>query len=273
MNTITMPHSNAQAPARTGGWLMPVLVILATVVTLAVNALANTLPINGQTTGDVSDSFQVFFVPAAYVFSIWGVIYVGLIGYTIYQARPRFRNDGLLREIAPWYLATAAANSAWIFAWHYNQFPLSMGLMLVLLVSLIVIYRRLARQAPASWQELWAVHIPFRIYLGWISVATIANATVVLDNAGWNGFGLSELTWGTYMVVVAGALGLLFSLLRADVAYVLVFVWALAGIAVRFSDVPAMLFTAGGFAALLALSLLVAVARRTRQAKRTPARA
>lgn len=264
MNAVSVPQSNTQAPAREGRWLMPILVILATVITLTVNGLANALPINGQTTGDISDSFQVFFVPAAYVFAIWGLIYVGLIGYSIYQARPRFHNDAVLRDIAPWYIVTAAANSAWIFAWHYNQFPLSMVLMLVLLASLIVIYRRLARQEPASWQELWAVHIPFRIYLGWISVATIANATVMLDNAGWNGFGLSELTWGVIMVLVAGALGLLVSLLKADIAYVLVFVWALAGIAVRFSDTPAMLITAGAMAVLLAASLFYTVPRRAR---------
>ena len=96
-----------------------ILVILAVLATITVNALANILPINGQGTGEISDRFQVYFVPAGYVFSIWGVVYLGWLAYAIYQALPAQRNNPLLRAIALPFIVNGLANSSWIFAWHY----------------------------------------------------------------------------------------------------------------------------------------------------------
>ena len=260
---MTTAHSGRlTAQSSTNGIIWQVGVVLATLATIVVNGLANALPLNGQETGEISDRFSVYFVPAGYVFSIWGLIYVGLIAYSVYQALPRRRDNALLRDIAPWYLLSAAANIGWLFAWHYNQFALSLAIMLVLLASLIMIYRRLAAQRPATRGEFWAVHVPFSIYLGWISVATIANATSLLDYVGWNGFGISEVMWGAIMLVVATVLGLYFSVRRADIAYVAVLVWAFIGIAVKHSDTPLVAVTAGVAAAVLVLSLFVTVPRR-----------
>ncbi|MCK0177454.1 TspO/MBR family protein [Mycolicibacterium sp. F2034L] len=245
--------------------LLSIAAALATVATLVVNGLANSLPINGQTTGDVTRRFEVYFVPAGYVFSIWSLIYLGLIAYTGYLIRDAVRggaDSGTARAIAPWYLLTALANCSWLFAWHHNLFPLSMVLMIVLLGTLIVIYRLQAARPPVSRLELWTVHIPFRVYLGWISVATIANATITLDAAGWSGFGLSEPTWGAIMVVVATALGLTMSLVHRDMAYALVLIWALIGIAVRLSETAPVLVTSLAGAVVLVVSVLVS-ARRT----------
>lgn len=261
--TTASPGRLAAQPT-SNGLLWQAGVILATVATIVVNALANALPINGQGTGEISDRFSVYFVPAGYVFSIWGLIYLGLIAYSIYQALPAQRASTLLRDLAPWYLLTAAANIAWIFAWHYNQFVLSLGIMLVLLVALIMIYRRLDAQRPASRGEFWSVYVPFSVYLGWISVAAIANATSVLDYVGWNGFGISEPVWAVIMLVVATVLGLFFSVRRADIAYVAVLVWAFIGIAVKHSGTPLVAVTAGVAAAVLALSLFVTVPRQRR---------
>lgn len=244
--------------------LLPAAVSLATAATLVVNYLANGLPINGQTTGDVTRRFEVYFVPAGYVFSIWSLIYLGLIAYSGYLGLTLARNrpdSGAARAVAPLYLITALANCSWLFAWHYNLFPLSMALMAVLLGTLILIYRVQAARPATSKLELWTVHIPFRVYLGWISVATIANATITLDDAGWSGFGLSEPTWGVIMVVVAAALGLTMSLRFGDIAYVAVLVWALVGIAVRLSDTTPILVASLAGAAVLALSLLVTARR------------
>ncbi len=263
MTPPTTDPTAARRPA--ASWLLPPAVSLATAATIYINYLANGMPINGQTTGEISRRFDVYFVPAGYVFAIWGVIYLGLIAYSVYLSltltRGR-RDSGAARAVAPWYLITAAANCSWLFAWHYNRFPLSMLLMTVLLLALIVIYRLQASRPPASTVERWAVHIPFRLYLGWISVATIANATIVLEAAGWSGLGLSGPTWGVIMIVAATALGLTMSILYADVAYVAVLVWALIGIAVRLNDTAPGLAAALAGAVALAASLAVTVPRR-----------
>lgn len=241
--------------------LLPAIVALATAVTLLVNYLANVLPINGQTTGEVTQRFEVYFMPAGYVFSIWSVIYLGLLGYSVYLgfiiARRR-TDSGAARAIAPWYPLTAAANCSWLLAWHHNLFGLSMALMLVLLGTLIVIYRLQAARPAQSALELWAVHIPFRVYLAWISVATIANATITLDDAGWSAFGLSEPTWGVIMLVVATLLGLTMTVRYADVAYALVLIWALIGIAVRLSQSAPILLTALAGAVVLVVAAFAA---------------
>ncbi|UXA18003.1 tryptophan-rich sensory protein [Mycobacterium sp. SMC-4] len=247
--------------------LLPVAVALATTATLVVNYLANTLPINGQTTGEVTRRVDVYFVPAGYVFSIWSVIYAGLIAFSVYVflALAKGRADsGAARAIAPWYLLTAAANCGWLFAWHHNAFPLSMLVMLVLLSTLIVIYRLQAARPATSTLELWTVHIPFRGYLGWISVATIANATITLDDAGWAGFGLSEPAWGAIMVVAAAGLGVLMALRHSDITFILVLVWALVGIAVRLSETTPVLVAALAGAAVLVAAVVVVALRRNR---------
>ncbi|KUH66234.1 hypothetical protein AU184_00050 [Mycolicibacterium novocastrense] len=244
--------------------LLALVVGVATAATLVVNYLANSLPINGQTTGDVTRRVEVYFVPAGYVFSIWSVIYLGLIAYTVYLGlalAQRRADSGAARAIAPWYVLTAAANCCWLFAWHHNQFPLSMLVMVVLLVALIVIYRLQASRPPTSTLERWTVHIPFRVYLGWISVATIANATITLDDAGWSGFGLSEPTWGVIMVAVAAALGLVMNLRHRDIAYGLVIVWAVIGIAVRLSDTTSVLIASLAGAAVVGISVLISAQR------------
>ena len=130
--------------------LKQILVILATLVMLTVNALANILPINGMNTGQVSDSFKVFFVPAGYVFSIWGVIYLLLLAYTVYQALPAQKDNPTLKKISLWYVAGSLANSIWIFLWHYLQFNLTILFMGILLVSLLVIYLALRNSGAAT---------------------------------------------------------------------------------------------------------------------------
>lgn len=246
----------------TGGIVWQVLVALATIATIAVNGLANALPINNLTTGEISDRFMVYFVPAGYVFSIWGLIYLGLLGYTVFQALPSQRNDATLAAIAPVYVLSALANMGWIALWHYEQFVLTLPVMLVLLGSLIAIYRRIYLAAPVARSvRLW-VGIPFSIYLGWITVATVANGTALLDFLQWNGWGLSAEVWFGVMLAAATVIGAGFAWLRRDVAYVAVLLWAFAGIAVKHS---ANAFVAGssiGAAVLLAVLLVVAWVRR-----------
>ena len=236
-----------------------ILVILATLLTLTVNGLANALPINGMNTGQVSDSFNVFFVPAGYVFAIWGLIYILLIAFTVYQALPAQKDQPVLKSIRGWYVIGCLANSIWIFMWHYLQFNLTIVLMAILLVSLLLIYKRLrkANTAETSSGMRWCVQLPFSVYVGWITVATIANATDVLEFNNWNGFGIAGETWAIVMLAVAVLIAVWMTLTQRDAPFLAVLAWAFAGIGVRFAGVS-IVSTAAYAAAIIVGVLLVA---------------
>ena len=237
-----------------------VMVIVALGLTIFVNYLSNALPLNGRTAGEISDSFPVRFTPAGYVFSIWGVIYFGLIAYAIYQALPSQRTNPRLRAIFWPFMFSCVANSSWLLAWHYGFYPLSLLIMLVLLGSLIALYARLYPMFNrVTTAERWTTHIPFRIYLGWVTVATVANATIVLYALGWQGEPLGAATWAAIMIGIATVMGLFFALRLRDAAYALVLVWAFVGIYVRQGDAPITAYTALVMAGILAVATLVAL--------------
>jgi benzodiazapine receptor len=228
--------------------------VVAYVATLVVNVLANALPLNDLPTGVISDRFEVFFVPAGYAFSIWGLIYLGLGAFTVYQALPSQRENPVLRKIGYWFAISSAANIAWLFLWHYEQFPLTLLAMLSILISLIVIYQRAAiGRTPTSSIERWLVRVPFSVYMGWISVATIANVTDVLDYVSWSGWGIEPQIWAVIMLAIGTALALAMSLLRGDTAYILVFTWAFAAIAIKQAGTPLVANSAWAAAAAAAI--------------------
>ena len=236
--------------------------VLATLAVIVVNALASILPLNGMDTGQISDQFEVFFVPAGYVFSIWGLIYLALIGYSVYQALPSQRENPRLQSIGYLYVLSCVANIAWIFLWHYEVFVATIFAMVALLLLLIVAYLRLGiGQSRTSTAERWLVRVPFSIYLGWITVATIANVTSLLDYLNWGGWGIAPDVWAVVMLVIGALVALAVSLTRGDIAYILVIVWAFAGIAVKHASTPLVAVTAGIAAAVVALSLLLGVPR------------
>ena len=231
--------------------------VLAYVATVVVNVLANALPLNGQTTGEIANRFPVLIVPAGYVFSIWGVIYLFLGAFVVYQALPRQRENPYLQRIGYLFVLASAANIAWLFFWHYNLFVLSLVAMLTLLGSLIAIYLRLGiGRVRTSTAEKWLVQIPFSIYLGWITVATITNVAVVLFVLNWDQFGLSAETWTVIVLFVGAGIASAVAATRADIAYVLVILWAYAGIAVR-QQANAAIVTATGVAAGIVLIVLI----------------
>jgi len=206
--------------------------ILVLVVTIVINGLANALPLNGKATGEISDQFPIYFVPAGYVFSIWGLIYLALIAFVVFQALPSQRDNPRLNAIFPWFVVSNIANTVWLFFWHYEIFPLTIVAMLVLLFSLLKIYTLLrADKAAIGKVEWWLVIAPFSIYLGWVSVATVANASQLLYYLGWNGFGISPIGWTIIMLIIVAILTLLMLFREKDVLYALVILWALAGIA------------------------------------------
>jgi len=218
------------------------IAVAATIgITIVINILANLLPINGLNTGEISDRFRVYFVPAGYVFSIWGLIYVGLIAFAVFQALPAQRENPRLQASGWWIVLGGIANSAWIFLWHYEQFPLTLLAMLVLLATLIVTYLRLGiGRVRVPKAEAWVAHTTFSIYLGWITVATVANVTSLLDYLKWDGWGIAPEIWmGIVLLAVLGIAGLM-NFTRRDLAYALVILWALAGIAVKHAGVAAV---------------------------------
>jgi hypothetical protein len=240
-----------------------ITVLLAVLITVFFNFLANTLPLNGLNTGEISDRFKVYFVPAGYVFAVWGVIYVGLIAYAVFQALPSQRENPRLRRTGYLVAASGLANIAWLFLWHYELFPPTLIAMFALLFLLIAVYLRLGvGRSAVGAAETWATRVPISVYLGWITVAAVANVTDVLYFLHWDGFGLSPEAW---MLIVLGAVVLvsgLVSLTRRDVAFNLVILWALAGIAVKHSG-AALVFTAALAAAVVvAAVLLLSLPRR-----------
>ena len=240
-----------------------ILTILFTLATLTVNALANILPFNGQTTGEISDRFPIRFVPAGYVFAIWGLIYLGLLAFAVYQALPAQRKNTVLDEIAPLYWLVSLANAVWIVLWHYEYFTLTIFVMAVLLISLIAIYRKLKAASVPGAGFTWAVQIPFSIYLGWISVATIANAAQLLYVLHWDAWGLSPELWAVIMLVVATLLGAAMLYRERDAAYALVLIWAFVGIAFKQADSALVSYAAWGLAAFLVIATIHRLTQRS----------
>lgn len=242
-------------------------VVVTSIFALAANAAANAIPLNGRTTGEISDSFNVLFVPAGYVFSIWGVIYIGLLAYTVYQAIPSRRSDPLLRQTG-WLMAVSSlANGAWIFFWHYGLYGLTLATMGILLAVLIIVYLRIDNgRAIFSKIEKWTVSIPISIYLGWITVATIANITAILGGSGWSGWGISPLAWTLILLAAGVVIAALMATTRTDPAYLLVLIWAFSGISVRWNNME-VLNTAGFVAAGFVFVLLILSLARRQTAK------
>jgi len=236
--------------------------VFGLIFALVINALATTLPLNGTTTAQISNNFPLIFTPAGYVFSIWGIIYLGLIAFTIYQALPSQRENPRLRKLGLLFLVSSLLNAFWLVSFHYLQFGTAMILMTLLLVVLVRIYLLLGiGREKVKPIEKWLVNLPFSVYLGWISVATIANAAQLLFSIKWNGFGIAPEIWTIIMLAAAVLISGLMSFARKDVGHALVLIWAFIGIAVKPSILPivstAAWAAAGSVGVLLLLGLLL----------------
>ena len=257
---------------------LSILVALLLLATLVVNALANILPINGRTTGEVSDALPNLFVPAGLTFSIWGLIYLlmaGAVTAGIIEAFQKGRNPAWSAIDYTVLAVNLAANCGWILAWHYGQVARSLVLMLVILASLVFLEERryVASRAPApdlGTARRFFLSTPINVYLGWISVATIANVTALLVSSGWDGFGLDARVW-TVIVIAAGlAVGLVLAFARKAIAAPLVIVWAYAGSVIKRAGVdPA--YSRPVWIAALAASVILVAAISVVAARRRPA--
>lgn len=211
---------------------LKILVPVCFVLMIVVNGLANALPLNGMTTGGISDAYTNLFTPQALTFAIWGLIYFLVLLYVLYHLglfRSEESNIELLNKTGLLFVISCLANSAWIFAWHYNLIPLSLLIMAILLVTFINIALTISRFTLSS-TEKWLVRLPFSVYFGWITVATIANTTVQLVGMKWSGYDLSPVFWTVAILIVGSLIGLMTMFRFRDYAYGLVFIWALYGI-------------------------------------------
>jgi hypothetical protein len=253
-------------------FLRQVVTVLAFIVTIAINGMANALPLNGVTTGEISDRFEVLVIPAGYVFAIWSLIYLGQLAFTAFQALPSRRDDPLLRRLG--YLPATAAllNACWIVLWHWEVFAATLVVMLGLLATLLAIGGRIRAGGEAeTGVARLVVRIPFSVYTGWITVATITNVAVVLAWAGFTGLGVAPELWAVAVLLVGLAIAGTAAWLTRDAAYGLVIVWAYAGIAVREVDVvPVALVAAAGAATMLVVAIAAAVRRRARPRRAAP---
>ncbi len=219
------------------------LVLVALIATIAMNAAANLLPLNGRNTGEIANQFMIFITPAGYVFSIWSLIYVGLIAYAVYQLTPAGRRSVRVQRISLLFVVSCIANMVWLELWHYGYYVWTLAAMLTLLASLVCIYLLLRASPAISQAEKWCVDYPFSLYVGWVTVATLVNLSVVLDVLGARPFGMMAATWAIVMIALAATIALLIGFRRKDAIYLAVVAWALEGIALKAGQ-PANVVTA-----------------------------
>jgi hypothetical protein len=235
--------------------------ILFFALTVVVNSLAgSTTIIGGKNTAQVSDVNLTLITPAVYVFSIWGIIYILLGVFVVYQALPKQQGKDYQKKIGWLFVLSSLVNVVWLFLWQFEYLILSVVLMFLLLASLILIYVRLGvGKSKVTMGERLAIHFPFSVYLGWITVASIANVAATLVSLNWDGFGISPEIWATLVVAVALIITILMLITRKDLAYSLVIIWALVGIGVKQSGNQTIALLTEVSAVIVAIVLIVVV--------------
>jgi benzodiazapine receptor len=251
--------------ANSGSSVLRYANILFFALTVVVNSLAgSTTVIGGRNTAQVSDANPTLITPAGYVFSIWGIIYILLGVFVVYQALPSQQGKGYQKKIGWLFVLSSLANIVWLFLWQFEYLSLSVVLMFLLLATLILIYLRVGiGKSKVILGERLAVHLPFSVYLGWITVASIANVAATLVSLNWDGFGVGPETWAAVVIAVALVITVFMLATRKDVAYALVIIWALVGIGVKQSgnQTIVMLAEAGAVIVTVVLIAVVLVAK------------
>ena len=232
--------------------------IVAFIITVIINSIAgSTTILGGVNTAEISDTNPTLITPAGYTFAIWGVIYVLLGVFVIYQALQSQKGKDFQHKIGWLFVISSILNIAWIFCWQYQQLAISVVLIFLLLISLIAIYLRLnVGRGAVPMRERLAVHLPFSVYLGWITIATIADVAVTLVSLSWDGLGIAAETWALLIIAIALLIGLIVVVTRKDIGYGLVIIWALAGIAVKQMQYPLILLTLEISIIIIAIALV-----------------
>ncbi|MBF2087463.1 MAG: tryptophan-rich sensory protein [Synechococcales cyanobacterium K44_A2020_017] len=216
----------------------PYATIVAIIGTFLVNAWSNIDPINGESIGAISNRVfgDVMIIPANYAFIIWGLIYLGLIAFGIYQLLPSQRSRSDLDPVRHALILSSVAQGVWVFLFLYRLFWGSMVAMAAILIALAYGYYCQRQTMTPSRRDRWLVNRPLSLYLGWISVATIVNGAIALYSTGWTELGLGMPAWTVIMLAVATLLGSVMAFLYRDAVFAGVLIWAFVAIAVRHAD-------------------------------------
>lgn len=237
--------------------------LVAFAVVIVFNVLSNALPFNDQTQVEISAKYPSLFTPAGFTFSIWGVIYLALLAFVIWQALPGQRDSVKVARISRLFQINCTLTALWLVVWHYDLVAVALLVMLAILVTLILIYGRLLETLDdALFAEHLVLYLPFSLYTAWISVAAIANASVLQLAIGWDDAVLSAVDWTLLKLAVAGAIGATMIVKLRDVPFALVVAWAAYGISVMQSATPAVSAAAQMLSVLLLLLVMVEAARR-----------
>ena len=227
------------------------------VFTIIFNYLSNTGIFNGKTIANVSNEYQNLFTPSGYAFSIWGLIYLLLIGFVFYTGRSLFKTskneaDGFVEKIGWWFVVSCLANCAWILTWLYGFTGVSVIVLFIAFISLLMILMEALKYNSNNAQK-WFINFPFQIYAGWVSVALIAAAAAWLTKIGWNGWGISEINWTIILMIIASIIHLLMTWKKNAPIFALVAVWALVAIAMANKEVSEEIY----FTALIAAGIIL----------------
>jgi len=232
---------------------------------IVINVLSNALPINGQTMPEISAKYPSLFTPAGFTFSIWGVIYLALLVFVVWQALPAQRSDERVAAISRYFQLNCLLNGTWLIAWHYDLLALSLLIMLGILITLVLIYRslRTERSAPLRLRYL-VLALPFSLYTGWITLASIANASALQTGFGWDNVGLSAVQWTFLKLALAGSVGASLVLKHRDPVFGAVVVWGAYGISIMQSATPSVAGAATTLSLLMAILVAIELASRLR---------
>ena len=234
---------------------------------ITANTLSNALPIHGQTMPEISAKYPSLFTPAGFTFSIWGVIYIGLLLFVAWQALPAQRANEHVARISKYFQLNCLMNGLWLVAWHYDWLTLSLVLMFGILATLVGIYRTLILEfRSASLPQRLVAHVPFSLYTGWITLAAIANASVLQTAYGWDDAGIDAVNWTLVKLALAGAIGASVLLKNRDVVFAAVVAWAAWGISVMQHGTPRVAGAAVTLSLLMIMLIGICLAQRLRRA-------
>ena len=242
-------------------------------VVLFVNTIASVSKINGYNTGEISDFYPNYFVPAGFTFSIWSVIYIMIIGFVICSIAATGKKmpepvKEVIKKACPYFQITCVLNIGWIMTWQYLYLASSLLIMIAFLITLIILYTQIRKlkNTLTPFYRFWVYHT-FLVYLAWICVATIANFTALFIGIGWQGSPLPEEIWSIIMIVIALVLSIFFVGRRKEPAYGFVLSWAFFGIYAKQLTAAKEVSTAAALSVCILLALNITILIKSRRAR------